>query len=119
MLSKQMQMQWMLQMIKTCTPSRPQKYTSGKKERTVTRIFFLEKDGQQKIQVCQVIFLKTLGFKSNCVMRTVLSKTCDNRNGIVNDDRGRKDPANKKSQEMAEKVVSHIKKYNPSISHYR
>ena len=52
-------------------------------------------------------------------MRTVLSKTCDNRNGIVNDDRGRKDPANKKSQEMAEKVVSHIKKYNPSISHYR
>ena len=52
-------------------------------------------------------------------MRTVLSKTRDNRNGIVNDDRGRKDPANKKSQEMAEKVVSHIKKYNPSISHYR
>ena len=44
-----MQMQWMLQMIETFTPSRPQKYTSGKKERTVTRIFFLEKDGQQKI----------------------------------------------------------------------
>ena len=30
-----------------------------------------------------------------------------------------KDPANKLSQEIAERVVSHIEKYNPSISHYR
>ena len=52
-------------------------------------------------------------------MRTALLKTADNRNEIVNDNRGRHDPANKKSQEMAERVVSHIKKYNPSISHYR
>ena len=30
-----------------------------------------------------------------------------------------KDPADKLSQEIAERVVSHIEKYNPSISHYR
>ena len=36
-------MQWMLQMIKTCTLSHPRKYISGKKERKVTRIFFLER----------------------------------------------------------------------------
>ena len=37
-------------------------------------------------------------------MRTALLKTADNRNEIVNDNRGRQDPANKKSQEMAERV---------------
>ena len=64
------------------------------------------------------MFLRTLGFKSNRVMRTTLSKAADTRNEIVNENRGRQDPVNKKSQEMAEGVVSHIKKYNPSISHY-
>ena len=44
-------------------------------------------------------------------MRTALSKTDATRNEIVNDYRGRQDPANKKSHEMAEKVVSHIKKW--------
>ena len=47
------------------------------------------------------------------------TKTADTRNEVVNNSRGRQDPANKKSQKMAERVVSHIKKYNPSISHYR
>ena len=119
MSSKEMQMQWMSPVIETCTPSCPRKYTFGKKERKVTRIFFLEKKARQKIQVCQVMFLRTLGFKSDLIMRTALPKTADTRNEIINDDRGRLDPANKKSQEMEGKVVSHIKKYNPPISHYR
>ena len=33
------------------------KYTSRKKERKVTRIFFLKKEGRQKMQVCQVMYL--------------------------------------------------------------
>ena len=74
------QMQWISEMIETCNSSRPQKYTSCKKERKVTRIFFLQKEGQQKIQVCQVMSLRTLGFKSDCVMRIALSKTADVRN---------------------------------------
>ena len=56
---------------------------------------------------------------SDCVMRTALSKTADTRNEIVNGNRGKQDPANKKSQEIAEKVVSRIMIYNPSISNYR
>ena len=56
---------------------------------------------------------------SDCAMRTALSKTADTRNEIVNGNRGRQDPANKKSQEIAEKVVSRIMIYNPSISNYR
>ena len=72
---KEMQMQWILQMIKTCIPPCPWKYTSSKKERMVIRIFFLEKEGQQKLQVCQAMFLRTLGFKTDLVMRTALSKT--------------------------------------------
>ena len=94
-------MQWMLQMIETCTPSRPRKYTSGKKERKVTRIFLLKEKREQKIEGCQVMFLRTLSFKSDRVMRIVLSKTADARNEIVNDYNGRHDPANKKSQEIA------------------
>ena len=77
---KEMQMQWMSQMIETCTPSRPRKYTSGEKERKASITFFFEKEGQQKIQVCQVMFLRTLGFKSDRVMRTAVSKTADTRN---------------------------------------
>ena len=96
MSSKEMQMQWMSQMIETCALSHPRKYTPGKKERKVTRIFFLEKERRQKIQVSQVMFLRTLGFKSNRDMKTALSKTVDTRNEIVNDNRGRQDPANKK-----------------------
>ena len=65
------------------------------------------------------MFLRTLGFKSDHVMRTALSKTADTRYQIVNDNRGRQDPADNKPQEMAKGVVSHIKKYNPYISHYR
>ena len=56
---------------------------------------------------------------SDCVTRRALSKTADTRNEIVNGNRGRQDPANKKSQEIAEKVVSRIMIYNPSISNYR
>ena len=56
---------------------------------------------------------------SDCVMRTALSKTADTRNEIVNGNRGKQDPANKKSQEIAEKVVSRIMIHNPSISNYR
>ena len=52
MSSKEMQMQWMLQMIEAWTLSHPWKYTSDKKEGKITRIFFPEKEGQQKIQVC-------------------------------------------------------------------
>ena len=38
-------------------------------------------------------------------MGTALSKTADTWNEIINDNRGRQDSANKKSQEMAEGVV--------------
>ena len=37
MSSKEMKMSWMTQTIETCTSSGPQKYTSGKKKRKVTR----------------------------------------------------------------------------------
>ena len=56
---------------------------------------------------------------SDCVTRRALSKTADTRNEIVNGNRGRRDPANKKLQEIAEKVVSRVMIYNPSISNYR
>ena len=56
---------------------------------------------------------------SDCVTRRALSKTADTRNEIVNGNRGRQDPANKKLQEIAEKVVSRVMIYNPSISNYR
>ena len=48
MSSKEMQMQWMSQMIETCTPSRPQKYTSGKKERSLPKFSSLRKRGATK-----------------------------------------------------------------------
>ena len=52
--------------IDTITPKRPRKNTAEKKERKHTRIFFLEKN-HQKVQVCQKMFLSTLGLNISFV----------------------------------------------------
>ena len=45
-LSKELQNQWISQMIDTVTPARPRKKTLGRKERKPTQIVYLEKEGR-------------------------------------------------------------------------
>ena len=79
----------------------------------------MEKEDREKIQVCQVMFLRTLGLKNDRSMRTALAKTSESRNTLTEDNRGKQEPANKMTDDVAEKVLEHIKMYNPCISHYR
>ena len=80
-------MQWLSHSIDTITPKRPVKNTAEKKERKHTRIFFLEKN-HQKVQVCQKMFLSTLGLKGDRVARAALAKSNDSRTDIC-DNRGK------------------------------
>ena len=105
--------------IDIVTPKRSHKNTAEKNERKYTRIFFLEKN-HQKVQVCQKMFLSTLGLKGDRVVRTVLAKPNDSRtDNRYCDNCGKHEPGNKKSEEISVLVISHIRGYNPCISHYR
>ena len=103
--------------IDIITPKCPRKNTAAKNERKYTRIFFLEKN-HQKVQVCQKMFLNTLGLKGDRVVRTALAKLNDSTTDIC-DNCGKHEPGNKKSEEISAPVISHIRGYNPCISHYR
>ena len=99
-------MQWLSLSIDTITPKRPCKNTAEKKERKYTRIFFLE-EKYQKVQVCQKMFLSTLGLNRDRVARTALAKSNDSMTDIC-DNRGKHEPGNKKSEEISALVISHI-----------
>ena len=53
---------WVAHIVGTITPVRPRKKTTGEK---VTQVFYLEAEGREKVQVCQKMFLGTLGFNND------------------------------------------------------
>ena len=69
-------------------------------------------------QVCQMFFLRTLGFKSNKILLTAMKKSKD---GLLPspDQRGKTVPTNKFSEEKRRDINNHIMSYDPRISHYR
>ena len=69
------------------------------------------------ISVCQKFLLETLGYGTNQVLKTVLRSSRElESNG---DKRGKTAAANRLSQETIQDVITHIKSYDPQISHYR
>ena len=119
-LTKDQQSIWISHSVETIEPVRPRKKTSGKKERKHTRIFHLEDEGGVRRTVCQKMFLSTLGLTTDRSIQTVLSKCESTRTtSDLSDKRGKHTPANKKSDNLVDKVNQHILSYNPSITHYR
>ena len=118
-LSKDKQNIWISNLVDTIDPVRPRKKKSGKKERKFTRVYYLENSSKEKLQVCQKMFLSTLGLTSDKTIQTVLSK-CKSSHTVVDlsDQRGKSD-GNKKPDDISDKVTNHILSFNPSISHYR
>ena len=95
-LTKDNQNIWISPMVETITPVRPRKKTTGKKEKRFTRIYHLENDKGQKAQICQKMFLSTIGLTTDKTIGTVLSKSGGSRTNDVSDKRGKAEPANKK-----------------------
>ena len=118
-MSKDKQNIWISNLVDTIDPVRPRKKKSGKKEREFTRVYYLENSSKEKLQVCQKLFLSTLGLTSDKPIQTVLSK-CKSPHTVVDlsDQRGKSD-GNKRPDDISDKVSNHILSFNPSISHYR
>ena len=110
---------WVAQSIDTRSPVRPRKITAHLKERKVTRVFYLSTEERTKIRVCQKMFLATLGLKCDKIIETAIGKTSLSQLKPYSDKRGCQEPANKKTEDVVNCVKAHIKKFNPSISHYR
>ena len=73
-LSKGKQNIWISNLVGTIDPVRPRKKKSGKNEREFNRVYYLENSSKEKLQVCQKMFLSTLGLTSDQTIQTVLSK---------------------------------------------
>ena len=87
------------------------------RRRKDSREYFLPIDGQKTI-VCQKMFLATLGYSSDKVIRN-LRKTTNEFSVVAVDQRAKRPPHNKLSEQDSRFITDHINKYNPCISHYR
>ena len=76
------------------------------------------KDGT-KIRVCKVMFMATLGAKSDSIIMEFVRAKRENAENAISpsiDRRGRK---RKAENHLHEAIINHINSYNPCVSHYR
>ena len=90
---------------------------SVRKERGQLCYTLAEESGLH-IDVCQRMFLDTLGFTSNQKIVSVCERF-EKGNAEVQEQRGKTQPKNKKGEEVITLVHDHIFSFHPSISHYR
>jgi hypothetical protein len=94
------------------------KLVKSKRPRVRTYNYFLKiGNSKNKHQICKTMFLHTLGFKSDGVLKR-LYKGQANNNGIplTIDRRGK---YGRKKTDLLTEVKEFLKQYNPRISHYR
>ena len=63
------------------------------------------------------MFLSTLGLSTDKSVKTALSKSNGSVTNDFSDKRGSN--ARKISEDVVKKIINHVSKFNPSISHYR
>ena len=99
-------------------PKRRYAKDSEVSRRRFSRIFFLPSVQQNKISVCQKMFLGTLGYSTEEAIRTI-HKSTNYINILRKDLRGKHNPNHKITDEEKNFIEQHIMKFNPGISHYR
>ena len=72
-----------------------------------------------EVEVCKVMFLNTLGYKTDEILETVQKHTSTEFGCPGPSKRGKHTPKHANSPGDMDFIKEHIKKYNPSISHYR
>ena len=118
------QRQWLIAHISQVEKQRSRKRKFGednvRKERVILA-FTLPKELGVKVAVCQKMFLNTLGYTNNQNIFTLFenNEASDSDITVRDDQRGKKDPPNKKDADIHAKVKEHIFSYHPSVSHYR
>ena len=78
--------------------------------------YFLLVRGNE-VSVCQKFFLETLGYSSNQVLKTATKDL--GKVECIKDKRGCAPSKCRISEDIIESIITHIKSYDPQISHYR
>ena len=93
------------------------------RHRTLSRVYHLplpqlgESKLTNEVKVCKVMFLNTLGYKTDEILETVQKHTSTEFGCPGPSKRGKHTPKHAISPEDMDFIKEHIKKYNPSISH--
>ena len=110
---------WIQNHVTAEEPKRRYSNETGSK-RKFSRYFFLPDIDNQgsRISVCQIMFLRTLGYKSDEILRTVQNSS-DEAAMVSKSKRGKYPPKHKILLDDEEFIREHIRKFNPCVSHYR
>ena len=68
-------MAWIRQIIENKEPKYLQNDAKNIRNRTVTRVYYLPSASMDRIRVCQGLFLATLGYTCNKVVRVAMQKS--------------------------------------------
>ena len=66
---------WIKSMVKTSEPNQWRKYTKDQVDRNYTHMYFLPNLTNERVPVCQRMFLSALGYTSDKVIISVLKKS--------------------------------------------
>ena len=111
---------WLHSHVKKVHAKRPRKETSGAHEKSFSRLQYTL-PGEDGIEViaCNVLYLRTLGLRSDKVITTALTGTPDNAIVPAMDRRGSHEPKNKLSDKCVQALHQHVESFHPAIRHYR
>ena len=90
--------------------------TGKRRMRGLTQKYFLQKAGNELVEVCQVFFFNTLDISKQMVSTAILKGL--ETGTIAPDMRGVNSKHNRLSDELVEQVVKHIRKFKTVPSHY-
>ena len=113
---------WIQRHMDFIDPTRRYSSESGERKRKYSRLFFLpsvNKIDGNRISACQKMFLGTLGYKTDEVLKTTIQDTSDNIDILQKDMRGKHAPPHETPDKDEVFIKEHILKYKPHISHYR
>ena len=113
------QCDWLLSNVKEVPVKQVKvKVEDRKRDRSVSFEYFLMNSNRDLQQVCQKIFLRTLGYTNNKKIDYLFRNTAHNLIVTLPDQRGRHEPGNKTSDKVIKAIDLHILSANPT-SHYR
>ena len=112
---------WIQSYVHFIEPTQRYSTECGERKRKYIRVFLLpsvKKSDSNRISVCQKMFLGTLGYKTDEVLKTV-QDTSDITHILQKDVCEKHTPLHKTSDKDEVFIKEHILNYNPHISHYR
>ena len=110
--------QWIYNHVEETEPDRRyvKEPVSDEYKRNFSMNFFLPND-VSNVQVCQVMFIRTLGYTTAKVVNVALKNVI--MDNVSSDKRGKQAPAHKMKDRDEQFIVDHVFKFNPAIAHYR